>query len=63
MPNLEEFLNKKEQHVEDFFEPVDGSFQCQNHECTLITYEGFLDQSRKKINWICANGHSSSVTI
>ena len=63
MPNLEEFLNKKEPHVSDFFEPVDGSFQCQNKECSLITYEAFLDRSSNKIKWTCANGHDSSVAF
>ena len=63
MTNLEEFLNKKEPHVSDFFEPVDGSFQCQNKECSLITYEAFLDNNHRKIKWTCANGHDSSVAV
>ena len=62
MTNLDNFLNKKEA-VEDYLDPVDGSFQCQNKECSLITYESFLDRSSNKIKWTCANGHDSSVAF
>jgi len=63
MTSLENFLNQKQPSIEKYFEPVDGSFQCQNKECTLITYEAFLDAEHTKIKWTCANGHDSSVSI
>jgi len=62
MTNLDDFLNKKP-HVEEHFDPVDGSFQCQNKECSLITYEAFIDKPSNKIKWTCANGHDSSVAF
>ena len=63
MTNLDNFLNKKEKQVEDYLDPVEGSFSCQNSECNVVTYEAFLDNSRTKIKWTCANGHDSSVVI
>jgi hypothetical protein len=63
MTNLEDFLNKKPSIIDDYFEPVDGSFQCQNKQCTLVTYEAFLDTAHTRIKWTCANGHDSSVSI
>jgi hypothetical protein len=62
MTSLEDFLNKKHE-IDEYFEPVDGSFQCQNKQCTLITYEAFFDRSHSKIKWTCANGHDSSVVV
>jgi hypothetical protein len=63
MPNLDDFLKKDKQKIENHFDPVEGSFQCQNKECGLITYEAFLDRSHNKIKWVCANGHDSSVAF
>jgi hypothetical protein len=63
MTGLEDFLNKKEDTIHDYLDPVDGSFQCQNKECDVITNEAFLDTSRTKIKWTCVNGHDSAVSI
>jgi hypothetical protein len=63
MTNLENFLNKKQPDINNYLDPVDGSFQCQDKKCTVITYEAFLSSDRKTIVWTCANGHDSSVTI
>jgi len=65
MTGLEDFLNKKHEAnpIEQYFEPVDGSFQCQNKECSLVTYEAFFDRSHNKIKWVCENGHDSSVAV
>jgi hypothetical protein len=63
MTSLEDFLNKKEDTINDYLDPVDGSFQCQNKECDVITYEAFLDSSRTKIKWTCVNGHDSAVSM
>jgi len=63
MPNLDDFLEKKQERDQDYIRPVDGSFQCQNKECSVITYEAFLDSDHKKIKWTCSNGHDSSVAI
>jgi hypothetical protein len=63
MTRLNDFLNSKEEDISNYFEPVDGSFQCQNKECHLITYEAFFDKSHNKIKWTCANGHDSSVVV
>jgi hypothetical protein len=62
MTNLDDFLSKKQEVIEDF-DPVDGSFTCQNSECNVVTYEAFLDRSHNRIKWVCSNGHDSSVII
>jgi hypothetical protein len=63
MPSLEEFLNKKEPLIKDVFNQVEGTFQCQNKECSLIIYEASFDRMHNKIKWTCENGHDSSVAI
>ena len=63
MTSLEEFLNKKQSSIEDHFDPVEGTFQCQNQECNVVTYEAFFDTSHNNIKWVCSNGHDSSVKI
>jgi hypothetical protein len=61
MTNLENFLNKNK--IEEFLDPVDGSFACQNAECNDITTEAFLDRMHNRVKWTCINGHDSSVVI
>jgi hypothetical protein len=63
MTGLEDFLNKKENNVTDYLNTVDGSFQCQNDECTDVTSEAFFDRAHYSIKWTCVNGHDSSVKI
>jgi hypothetical protein len=61
MPNLDDFLNKNK--VEEFLDPVNGSFACQNSECKDVTSEAFYDKSHSTIKWTCVNGHDSSVRL
>ena len=61
MPNLDDFLNNSK--VEEFLDPVEGSFACQNSECKDVTSEAFYDTPNSTIKWTCVNGHDSSVKI
>ena len=61
MTSLDDFLNKNK--VEEFLDPVEGSFACQNSECADVTSEAFYDTSHSRIKWTCVNGHDSSVKI
>jgi hypothetical protein len=63
MTSLEDFLNKNQPAINEYFDPVEGSFNCQNKECNVITYEAFLDADRKRVKWTCSNGHDSAVII
>jgi len=62
MTNLEKFL-KKENQVDVYMEPANGSFSCQNAECKEIVYEGYIDRTHNKLKWTCSNGHDSAVSI
>jgi len=63
MTNLESFLNKKQPDVNNYLDPVDGSFQCQDKSCNVLTYQAFLSSDRRSVTWTCVNGHNSSVAI
>jgi len=62
MPSLDDFLNNSNK-IEEFLDAVDGSFACQNSECSDVTTEAFLDRMHNTIKWTCVNGHDSSVKI
>jgi aspartate carbamoyltransferase regulatory subunit len=42
MPNLRDFLSKDLDHKIEEFDTVEGSFKCQNSECTDLTSEAFF---------------------
>lgn len=61
MIDPKEFLNKKEEVVEDFRVDIAGSFLCD--ECKETTYKGKLDEDKMIISWICKNGHESEAKL
>jgi hypothetical protein len=63
MTNLRDFLGKDDSHGIEEFDPVEGSFRCQNSECDDVTTEAFFDRAHYSIKWTCVNGHDSSVKI
>ena len=63
MPNLDDFLSKKDKQIIEELDIIDGSFSCQNSECNILTYEAFHDRSHNKIKWTCSNGHDCSVQL
>ncbi len=61
MTNLEQFLNKNKDIKT--MEPASGSFACQDLDCDEIVFDGFIDRKSGRLQWICSNGHDSSVVI
>jgi hypothetical protein len=65
MTSLDNFLGKTQDiiHKAEEHDLALGMFSCQNIQCDEINTEAEIDKFKHKLNWVCANGHSSSVAF
>ena len=62
MPDLSEFLNKKEvKPINTTFEKLDGSRPCSS--CKEDVVGGLWDPDSRVMYWTCSNGHENKFEV
>ena len=62
MPDLNEFLGKKEQKlVNTTFEKLSGTRPCS--KCELDVVGGLWDPDNRVMYWTCSNGHENKFEV
>ncbi len=62
MPNLNEFLNKKEvEQSNTTFEKLDGIRSCM--KCEIDVVGGLWDSDNRVMYWTCSNGHENKFQV
>jgi len=62
MPNLEEFINNKVEHVyKAELQKINGIKPCAKCEKDVESY--YWDATKLTMSWTCPNGHENSFTV